>query len=247
MVITMTNQKGGVSKTTTAWLMGAGLRRRGFTTMLIDLDPQASMSYLLQADKTKPSVYELLNEEAAIKEVIQATPAGLLFIAGSPKMTAMTGNITQLAIKNILDPIRGIADFIILDTPPALSALTVAATIAADKIIIPTQAGSMALSGIMKLYTSAIVMAQKMNPQLAIDGILLTRYTDRTVINRQLKALLADIAAACNTKVYETTIRQGIAVEEAQAAQTDLFQYAPAAPVTKDYENFIDEFLRGQK
>jgi len=246
MVITMTNQKGGVSKTTTAWLMGIGLQRRGFKVMLVDLDPQTSLSYLLQADKKKPAISDLLTGLATIQEVIQATPDGLFFIAGNTRMVSMISGIEQTAIKETFDPVKGIVDYIILDTPPALSALTIAAAIAADRIIIPTQASSMALSGIMKLYTSAIVIAQKINPELIIDGILLTRYNGRSIINRQLKALLDDIATACSTKVYQTTIRQSVAVEEAQSAQKDLFAYAPNAPVTKDYERFIDEFLRGE-
>ena len=116
----------------------------------------------------------------------------------------------------------------------------------AYRVIIPTTASTYATQGIIQLYQT-IEQAQKLNPGLKLDGILLTRYTDRSIINRQIKKAIEALADKIGTKVYKTTIRQAIAVEEAQATKTALFEYAPKATAAKDYKDFIKEIERGIK
>lgn len=244
MILTITNQKGGVSKTTTAHNLGMILFHKGFKVLFIDLDPQCNLTYLLSADKTKPTADQLLQNVTGLKESIQVTQSGIYFIAGSTGLTELTVSLPARKIKEILQPIKHNADFIIIDTPPALSAITISAITAADRILIPTTAGSMALSGILKLSATINEIRNRYNPAVKISGILLTRYSQRSVINRQLRSLLEDIALSCNTSIYKTTIRQSVTLDESQALQQDLQTYAPMAPITKDYIEFTEEFLK---
>ena len=247
-VFTVSNQKGGAGKSTTAAALAAGLARRGFKVLTIDLDPQGNLSYTAQADPTRPTSLDILTGNATAQEAMQQTPGGLL-IASSPALSGADAFISETGkeyrLREALEPIREGLDFIVVDTPPALGILTVNALTACDRVIVPAQADIYSLQGIEQLTETIKPVRKYCNPRLQIDGILLTRYSPRAVLSRDIAKLARQMADKLHTRVYRTCIREAVAVREAQISRQDLFSYAPKAKVTQDYASFIDELIGG--
>ena len=244
MIVTIANQKGGVSKTTTAFILGTGLAARGFSVIFIDLDPQCNLSFLLQAQPGK-GINELLHGQP-IANCIQETGSGFLLVQGSPNLITITG-LAAGTLRNALQPVKDIPDYIIIDTPPNLSAITINAFTAADTIVIPTTPSDLALQGIADLTNTIKETRELYNPRLSIAGILFTKYNDRAIIHKHFHTIAEQAAAAAGTKVYRSSIRQSVTVEEALALQQPLLSYAPRAAVTRDYDTFIEEFIGDTK
>lgn len=246
-VITIANQKGGVCKTTTATALGQGLQLKGYKVLFIDLDPQGNLTYQLKADtQESPVIADVLEGKHTAGASIQTTAEKWQIIGSDFTTSKFIYQTASDLLKRKIEPLKDKFDYIIIDTPPTLSAMLVNAFVCADKVIIPTTTGIYATQGIMQLYQT-IEQAKNLNPLLKLDGILLTKYNKRSIINRQLKKAIEGLADNIGTKVYKSTIRQAIAVEEAQAMQQALYTYAPRATATEDYNTFIKEFLKGDK
>jgi len=248
MILTITQQKGGTGKTTTAHAIAAGLsQRKGNKTLLIDLDPQGNLTYTLNADTTKPGTLELLTRQATAAEVIQHTPAGDI-ITGGQMLATIDQLLTQTGkehrLSEQLKPIQGEYTHIIIDTPPALGTLTINALTAADSVIIPCTADAYSLQATGQIADTINTVKQYCNPRLQIAGILITRYNPRQVITRDITELLEQAAAALNTKVFKTRIREAVAIREAEASQQDIFSYSPKSNATLDYKNLIKELSK---
>lgn len=245
-IIAIVNQKGGVGKSTTAEALAAGLFLKGFSCLAIDLDAQCNFSYTMGARTDGATALGLLTGEVEADTAIQ-TIDGLDVIAASKALAGADAFITdtgkEYRLKEALEGIKKRYDYIIIDTPPALGILTVNALTACDKAIIPAQADIYSLQGIEQLAETIQPVKKYCNPSLRIDGILLTRYNSRSVLSREVAELTEQLAAKLGTKLYKATIREAIAVKEAQISQKDLFKYAPTAKVTEDYRAFIEEFL----
>lgn len=243
-VIAIVNRKGGVGKTATAQALGAGLTRKGYKVLYIDLDSQTNLSYGLGADLKKASSMDILTGEAAAKEAIQTTQQGDIIpgaetLAGADQIIDGTGK--EYRLKEALD---GLAyDYIIIDTPAQLGTLTVNALTAADSVIIPVQAEIYSLQGIGQLNKTIEAVKKYCNPALDIRGILITRYNARAIISRDMQSNLEDAAAQLNTKLYRTPIRECVSIKEAQAQQQDIYSYAPKSNASKDYADFLEEFM----
>ena len=162
-------------------------------------------------------------------------------LAGADAFIADTGK--EYRLKEALDGIKGQYDYIIVDTPPALGILTVNALTACDSVIIPAQADIYSLQGIEQLAETMKPVKKYCNPALKIEGILLTRYSPRSVLSREVAELAEQLAAKLNTKLFKATIREAIAVKEAQISQQSLYSYAPKAKVTEDYTALINELI----
>lgn len=162
-------------------------------------------------------------------------------LAGADAFIADTGK--EYRLKEALESIKGRYDYIIVDTPPALGILTVNALTACDSVIIPAQADIYSLQGIEQLAETMKPVKKYCNPALRIEGILLTRYSPRSVLSREVAELAEQLAAKLNTKLFKATIREAIAVKEAQISQQSLYSYAPKAKVTEDYTALIDELI----
>lgn len=245
--IAVINQKGGVGKSTTAATVAAGLSLKGYKTLSIDLDAQANLTYTAGAKTTGATALGVLTGEAKAENAIQNTDSGDIIaankaLAGADAFIADTGK--EYRLKEALESVKAAYDYIIIDTPPALGILTINALTACDSVIIPAQADIYSLQGIEQLAETMKPVKKYCNPALKIEGILLTRYSPRSVLSREVAELAEQLAARLGTKVFNATIREAIAVKEAQISQQTLYQYAPKAKVTEDYTALIEELIR---
>lgn len=240
------NQKGGVGKSTTSQSLAAGLSLKGFKVLLIDMDSQGNLSFSVGANKAAVSVLEVLKQEAAAADAIQ-TIGNLDIIPASISLAGADMQLVEMGkeyrLKEALEPIKKNYDYIIIDTPPALGILTINALTAADNIVIPSQADIYSVDAIGQLYNTVRAVQQYTNKGLSIKGILLTRYSDRTILSRDLADMIQRTAEQLNTKLFKATIREAIGIKEAQAQKQDIFAYSGNSKVAGDYMQFIDEFL----
>ena len=251
MIIAITAQKGGTGKTTTAATMAAGLTLKGYKVLLIDLDQQGSLSFICKADATGKTTLGILTREITAEEAIQPVEIADIIpankaLAGAEAVLKETGG--EYRLKEALEPIKGKYDFIIIDCPPALGSLTINALTAANKVIVPAQADVLSLAGITQLYDSCKLVKKYTNKELEIAGILLAKHSNRTVLKRDLEEVLREqLSQQMQSKVYTATIREAVAINEAQYMQQSLFSYAGNSKVAEDYRAFIEEFLQDIK
>ncbi len=246
-VIAVINQKGGVGKSTTALAIGAGFIFKGYKSLYIDLDAQGNLSYTLKASNTGYNVMGVLQRPETIKGEIQNTEQGDI-IASSPALsgadTLLTETGKEYRLKEAIELIKDLYDYVIIDTPPALGILTINALTACNGIIIPAGADIYSLHGISQLKGTIETVKKYCNNSLEILGILLTRYNSRAIISREVAEMLEKTAKKLNTKLYNTKIRECTAIKEAQAMKESIFAYAPKSNATSDYKALIDEILK---
>lgn len=246
-IYAVTNQKGGTGKTTTALTLAAGLTLKGYSVLSVDLDSQCNMTYTAGAKTDGATALGVLTGELQAADAIQHLKEGGDMIPASKALAGADAFITdtgkEYRLKEALEPVRGKYDFILIDTPPALGIMTVNALTACDAVIIPAQADIYSLQGIEHLAETIKPVKRYTNPSLTIEGILLTRYSPRSVLSREIAELAGQIAARIGTKLFKTTIREAVAVKEAQLSRQSLFTYAPKANVTADYARLIEELI----
>lgn len=245
-IIAISNQKGGVGKSTTANALGAGLFHKGYRVLYVDMDAQGNLSYSMGAKAGAISSLEVLTGTATAREAIIKTAQGDL-IPASPALASAdliikdTGR--EYKLKEALEPILGDYDYIVLDTPPALGTLTINALTACNSVIVPTQADIFSLQGVGQLVQTVKTVQRYTNRDLTIKGLLVTRYNGRAVLTRDMTELLEDTANQLQTKLFNTRVRECIALKEAQASQQDIFTYSPKSNATQDYTALIEEVL----
>ena len=243
--IAVVNQKGGVGKTTVAHMLWTGLARQGKKTLAVDLDAQGNFTFWANTEPGK-GTWEVLTKAIDAKDAILTTPQGHL-IASSPALAGADITLVNVgkeyALKEALEAVSGAYDVVIIDTPPALGILTVNGLVASDLVVIPALAEAFSLQGIGQLAATIDPVRRYCNPSLKIAGILLTRYSSRTVLARSIADMAQTMAGKLGTRVFKTWIRDGVAVREAQMQRVSLFDYAPKAPVTVDCQNFIKELM----
>lgn len=249
--IAIVNQKGGVGKTTTAEAIGSGLVNQGKKVLFLDLDAQCSLSYLMQADVTGEGVtaLDLMQGTATAADAIEITMQGHV-IPASPRLAAaemiITGAGKEYRLRDALKPVSAKYDYCIIDTPPALGTCVIAALTAADSCIIPAQADLFSLQGIAQLNRTIQRIREQLNPGLTVDGIVLTRHTERTILSREITAQLEEIAGLLQTRLYDAKIRECAAVKKAQYVRKPLYAYDPKSRAAADYEALITEIQKGE-
>ena len=245
-VIAVINQKGGVGKSTTANALGAYLFHKGFKVLYVDMDAQGNLSYSMGASNKAISSLEVLTGTATAKEAIVQTAQGDL-IPASPALSNADALLKdtgrEYKLREALEPILGDYDYIILDTPPAIGTLTINALTACNSVIVPAQADIYSLQGIGQLVQTVQTVKRYCNRDIAIKGLLITRYNARALLTKDMTELLEDTANHLQTKLYTTKIRECIALKEAQASQQDIFTYSPKSNATEDYTAFVEEVL----
>lgn len=243
-VIAVANRKGGVGKTTTAHMITAGLSMYGYRALAIDLDAQRNLTGIMRASGKKGSVFGVLTQDTKIEAVIEHTPDGDIVpaskaLSGADAVLSETGK--EYRLREALEPLKDRYDYIVIDCPPALGILTVNALTAADSVLIPVQADIFSVQGVQDLWETVEAVRKYCNKDLKIEGILLTRYNGRTIISREVKTLMGELAGRIGTKLFDTTIREASAVKEAQIKRINVFSYSPAGGVTGDYRSFLTE------
>lgn len=253
MILAIASQKGGVGKTTTAQNLAAGLHlqmknNQKISTLLVDLDPQANLTFSagIDPDSAPVTVADLLQKKAPAQDAIIHTAEGDI-IPGNYSLTDADARFTatgrEYLLSDALEPIKAQYDYIIIDCPPTIGILTVNALTVADSVLIPLTASVYGLQGLGQLHPAIQNVKRYCNHGLTINGLLLTRYR-QTNVSAQTKTAIKQVAEQLETRLYKTVIREGIAVSESQTERASLFKVAPTANVTFDYRQFIREFLK---
>lgn len=243
-VLSVAIEKGGSGKTTAIWGLGEWLYRKGLKVLYVDLDAQGNLSLLLKADPSRPTIYDVVTGTKAAISAIQTTTQGDL-IQSSPKMgdigSILTGTGREYRLKEVLEGLTGRYDIILIDTPPAIGIQTVCALTASDGVIVPMKADILTLQGMESILGTVGSVRRYTNKTLEVLGILITDWDGRPALTKQIAELIEARASNVPTRVYEARIRRGIAVQEAQATHTGLFEYAPRSNPAKDMGNFSEE------
>lgn len=247
-IITICNQKGGTGKTTSAINLAACLSLAGKKVLLIDLDPQANTTSGLGINKhnIKKSTYHILLEEQDIKEILQATVIQNLWLA--PSNLDLTGAEVELVgalgreyrLKKALVKEKEGFDFIIIDSPPSLGLLTINALCAADSVLIPVQCEYYALEGLTQLLNTIKLVKDNLNPNLEIEGMLLTMADFRTNLTKEI---IQEARNYFKDKVYTTVIPRNIRLTEAPGFGQPIALYDKDSIGAKKYEELSQEIL----
>lgn len=248
-IIAVSNQKGGVGKTTTATTLAYGLKLRGKKVLLVDCDPQGNSTDTWRAKNTEgyPTLSDLLFSNEPAEDCVQHTEIGDI-LAGDPVLEDADKHLKGIAgyyrLKKRLEPLTALYDHIVLDTPPNLGILLQNALIAAEGVIVPVTCGRYSLQGMGRFIETVDDVKAQPNPDLNVLGMLLVKYNGRTVLAREVVSGLPELTKKLGTGVFDTKIRKTEEVEKAQASRVPLQQYSPDATAAQDYDALIDELER---
>lgn len=248
-VITVTNQKGGVGKTTTSVNLAYFLAKAGHSTLVIDYDPQgnASTGLGLEKEKLEKTICEVMTGEATLEDVIcPVEKIKNLFVAPTiPELANVEQEIINeqgkfVLLRNAISMIEDKFEFILIDSAPSLSLLTVNAMVAADYLLLPVQTEFYALEGVAQLLNSMSLVKRGMNKNLKLLGVLATMYDKRTALSSQV---YAELKKYFKEKVFETVIPRNIRIAEAPSHGLPVGAYDRFSKGSKAYKNLAQEVL----
>ncbi len=251
-IIAIANQKGGVGKTTTAINLGAALAVEGQRVLIVDLDPQgnASTGLGIDADQRNFTTYDLIMDSMPLREIVLPTGTDNLWIA--PATTDLSSADVELVSNEnrvfllkdaFLSEIATEFDIILMDCPPSLNLLTVNAMVAADTVLVPLQSEFFALEGLSQLMLTIREVRQSANPNLRIEGVVLTMFDGRNKLCRQVEE---DARANLGELVYQTKVPRNVRLSEAPSYSMPILQYDPASKGSESYRALAREVLDKQ-
>lgn len=249
-VITIANQKGGAAKTTTAGALSTALKRKGYSVLAIDMDPQSNLSDHFGAQKKeKLHILAAMKGETRMEDVIQSTRVG--DIAPSSRLLSSlekepNGTGVEFWLRDAIRRANFAEkyDYVIIDTPTALGIILINALVAADYILIPMLPDLDYIKGLSDLNRSILTVSNYYNTGLKIAGILLTRFDVRTNNSKSVRDIALKYAGEIKTKVFDTIIRSSVVISESHAGAVDLWEFKANSTVAKDYNAFCMEFLK---
>lgn len=249
-IVAIGNQKGGVGKTTTAINLSAGLAARGQRVLLIDLDPQANATSGIghEPDGEESMYYPLIGQSTIEEKIIPSRLANLSLVPSGMDLAGVEIELARMddhlvRLRNLLSVVkeRNGYDFCILDTPPSLGVLMTSALAAADEILIPLQCEWFGLEGLAKIVQVIEQIRETgANPDVLLEGILMTMYDGRTNLSRQV---VEEVANYFPAQLYNTVIPRSIKIGEAPSHGITIFEHDPNGSGSKAYGDVADEFL----
>ena len=253
MIIAITNQKGGVGKTTTSLNLSAALAFMGKSTLLVDMDPQghSTISCVMDPQSITMSLYDVLikNEEKIENVILKSTIPGLDVAISKISMAklepSLLGEIDgHYRLKDTLETVKKKYEFILIDTPPTLGLITLNSLVAADRILIPIQASYLSLEGTDDLLETIEKVKKVTNPSLEIIGVAITMHDRRTNIS---KDAVDRIKKVFGRKVFRTIISKSVKLEESPAYKESIFTFAPYSVGAKQYQQLAEELIKRAK
>lgn len=243
-IISLLNHKGGVGKTTSAINIGAGLVELDQKVLLIDLDPQANLTLSLGIPRQKYTIYESIRGEAeltpyTVKEGMDVITSSLDLSGAEMELINEAGR--EYILRELFEPVLEEYDYIIIDCPPSLGLLTLNALTTSDYVYIPLQTEFLALQGLTKIKQVIDKVRFRLNKKLEIGGVIATMYDARKVLNRDV---VNTIQKYFGEKVFNTKIRDTVALAEAPAQRKDIFSYNRSSNGAKDYLGLCQEILQ---
>lgn len=248
-IISIANQKGGVGKTTTAVNLCAALAECGCKILLVDIDPQSNATSGLgfPTNVMKGSVYELLTSTTAPKECVTHTEIPNLFMIKSNinlvgieiEMVGMPNR--EYVLKSKLDEVKEYFDFIFIDCPPSLSLITLNSLVASDSVLIPVQSEYYALEGLTLLLNTIKMIKSRLNPEIEIEGYLLTMFDARLRLSNQVAA---ELEKYFQEKLYPVKVMRNVKISESPSYGKPVVIYDPLSVGAKNYTELANEFLR---
>lgn len=246
--IAVANRKGGIGKSSTALALTAGLKNRGYRVLMIDTDPQRNSSSVYRA-KTEgaPTLYDIIFANYKTVDCIQHTDYGDIIASDENLQNADTqitpGPKMYKYIRNAVDQVENLYDFVIYDTPPHTGVLLGNVLMSCEYVITPCTCDAFGIQGIMDFYET-IKEYQEDNSKLQIMGLLIIKYKGKQNLTRDIEEnLLPKYANAMKTRIFNTRIRESVKCQEAQTVRQSIFDFAPQCSTAEDYNSLIDECL----
>ena len=251
-IFALANQKGGVAKTTTTGILAASLKKQGFSVLTIDWDPQGNLSMSVAAEnQDSATMYEVMKGTVSAREAIQHTPScdiipANTILAGIEQELHNVGKEMTLREK-LRDEQNGVAeayDYILIDCPPSLELLTINALVAADSVLIPVQCEYYALEGIADLMRSIKMCNKRLNPELSVQGIVMTMYDGRTKLSDQV---VNEVRKFFGKKVYKTMIPRNVRLSEAPSHRKPAIAYDKESKGARAYLHLAGELIKREE
>lgn len=243
-IITVTNQKGGVGKTTTAAALVCGLHQRGAKVLGLDLDPQGNLGFNLGLDiGTGNTIYDVIKGSCTIEEAIvpseygDVLPSDIMLSAAEVEFNMPR---REFLLDEQLSIIRSRYDFIVIDTPPALNILTINAYVASTGLIVPMEAEVLSLVGVSQIQDTIDTVRKSFNPNLKVLGVLLNKYNRQLTLSREILDLAEEVARQLDSHVFTTKIRRSVNVAMAPAHGQSVLTYRPDCTSAKDFRKIVN-------
>ena len=261
ITIAVAMRKGGVGKSTTCQVLSEVLGSEGNRVLVIDMDSQCNTTKASGIDRPDRTIIDVLADECTMQQSIVScmyydlisadkalTVIEKAIIEESVSKAALIAldkagidTISAVSLRSAIESVRNQYDFIVIDTPPALGNLSYMSLVAADYVLIPMEPSDYGISGLADTYETVLTVQNGSNPALKVLGILLTKYNRRTVLSRDIREMIVEYAERMDTVVFDSTIRQSVAVQEAQMIRKPLIDYARNNNAIIDYKAFVSE------